>query len=150
MDILKKSGASPIYLDVEGENNAANTINGCQLPESVNVQSQKIQFSSASYAITPESQTALESIAEDLKKLPADCLIEIGIHTDNVGDVTKNTQLSMARALALKGFLVNKLGVEDRKLSVKGYGSSEPKVSNDTAEGREANRRTEFRLYTKN
>ena len=149
LDIIKKSGASPIYLEVEGKSTAENKTSGCQLTETQIALSQKINFGATSTNLLADSKTALESLAEDFKQLPPDCEIEIGNHTDNVGDKEKNVHLSFARAMAVKEFLV-KLGVDRGKLSVMGYGSSEPKFPNDTSEGKEANRRTEFKLSTKN
>ena len=67
LDILKKLGATPIYLSVENsdKNIAENKTSGCQITDSIISQSQKIKFSSASSAITPDTKTALESLAAD-------------------------------------------------------------------------------------
>jgi outer membrane protein OmpA-like peptidoglycan-associated protein len=71
--------------------------------------------------------------------------IEISGHTDNVGAESFNELLSQRRADAVVSYLVEK-GVNKNRLSAKGYGQSNPVDSNDTAEGRASNRRTEFEI----
>ena len=72
--------------------------------------------------------------------------IEISGHTDNIGSKTYNKYLSQKRANAVKDFLVKK-GVDARRISAVGYGEERPLASNDDEkEGRELNRRVEFRV----
>ena len=71
--------------------------------------------------------------------------IEVGGHTDNVGDDDANMQLSQARSEAVVNYLIKK-GVNSDNLIPKGFGETKPKASNDTAEGRQKNRRTEVRI----
>ena len=56
-----------------------------------------------------------------------------------------NEKLSQERADAVVAYLVSK-GIDKSRLTAKGYGSSRPVASNDTAEGRQLNRRTEFEI----
>lgn len=135
------------------ENASASTQAGektseCRLSETDQALSQKINFSPASFRFSPETEKILQSLADSFKKLPGNCLIEIGVHTDNVGEESANLKLSQARADAIKEFLVNK-GIENSNLAAKGYGSSAPKVPNTTNEGQAQNRRTEFKLFRK-
>ena len=66
-------------------------------------------------------------------------------HTDSSGDAKKNEQLSLARAEAVKTYLIGKSIVAGR-LSTAGLGSEKPVADNTTAEGRKKNRRIEFEV----
>ncbi len=72
--------------------------------------------------------------------------IEISGHTDNVGAADYNKSLSQRRANAVKNFLVEK-GIDERRITAIGYGEERPLASNDDEmEGRELNRRVEFKV----
>ena len=71
--------------------------------------------------------------------------VEISGHTDSQGRETMNQRLSQARADAVLNAILARR-VLGTGLVAKGYGESRPVATNDTAEGREANRRIEFRL----
>lgn len=104
----------------------------------------KISFEPGS--TTPDASTneILDDIAPILTKC-GDIPLEIGGHTDSQGRETMNEELSRDRAQAILDALRERL-VPTRSYSVKGYGEAEPIASNDTEEGREANRRIEFKL----
>ena len=72
--------------------------------------------------------------------------IEIQGHTDNIGSDEANMALSMDRAFSVMEYLIE-IGIDKKRLSFKGYGETTPKVSNDSAEGRKINRRTDFLIY---
>jgi outer membrane protein OmpA-like peptidoglycan-associated protein len=74
-------------------------------------------------------------------------VIEIGGHTDNVGSLETNTKLSANRAKAVVDYLIEH-GVAKERLSYKGYAYQEPVASNDTEEGRQKNRRVEFKIIS--
>jgi outer membrane protein OmpA-like peptidoglycan-associated protein len=69
--------------------------------------------------------------------------IEIGGHTDDIGDDKTNLALSSERAFEVMNYLSGK-GVSGKRMSYKGYGETKPISSNATEEGRAKNRRTEF------
>ena len=71
--------------------------------------------------------------------------VEIEGHADATGPEKYNADLSLRRARAVRDFLVEELGIERSALSVVAYGELYPTASNETAEGRAANRRVEFR-----
>ncbi|MDA9775734.1 OmpA family protein [Flavobacteriales bacterium] len=90
-----------------------------------------------------KSQTTLDGLVKFMKVKNLN--IEFDGYTDNTGDANANLSLSQARAEAVKAYLVAN-GIEAGKITAKGYGSENPKVSNDTPEGRAQNRRTEVKL----
>ena len=72
--------------------------------------------------------------------------VEIAGHTDNVSSAAFNKRLSLLRANAVKNFLTSK-GVDTRRVTTVGYGEERPLASNDDEkEGREINRRVEFKV----
>lgn len=73
--------------------------------------------------------------------------IEINGHTDNIGKEADNQKLSEKRAEAIVDYLVSK-GIEKRRLSAAGFGSTQPIASNETEEGRKKNRRATFLIRT--
>jgi len=103
-----------------------------------------IFFDSGKPDLRPESTSELLRLVQSLKNNPK-IKIEISGHTDNVGDPKANQLLSEKRAQTVVAFLVSK-GAESRRLKAKGYGSSQSIASNDTPEGRQQNRRTEFKV----
>lgn len=74
--------------------------------------------------------------------------VEIGGHTDIIGTKNYNKLLSQKRAEAVKDFLTKK-GIDSRRITAVGYGSTKPLASNDDEdEGRELNRRVEFKVLS--
>jgi outer membrane protein OmpA-like peptidoglycan-associated protein len=92
--------------------------------------------------IKPESMGALNEIAK-LMKAHNDLKFEIDGHTDSDGSGEANMKLSQSRADAVKEQLV-KMGIDEGRLTTKGFGESKPIDKNDTAEGKANNRRVEF------
>lgn len=91
----------------------------------------------------PELQKVIDLMTSD-NKIHA----VIKGHTDNVGTPEYNTELSRKRAQSVVDYLV-KNGIDSGRLTAKGLGDTEPIASNDTEEGRQANRRTEFVIVPK-
>lgn len=100
-----------------------------------------IFFETASYALLPASTVELNNLLGLMKATPA-LRIEVGGHTDNVGNDAANQQLSEQRANAVREFLINQ-GIDAARVLAKGYGETRPVATNDTDEGRAQNRRTE-------
>lgn len=113
------------------------------IAEKGRVATQGIFFDTGSDHIRPESAPTLKEIAAMLKE-HADLRLTIEGHTDNVGSAAANQSLSEKRAAAVKARLVSEYGVEEGRLAAKGLGASKPAASNDTAEGRQQNRRVEL------
>ncbi len=102
--------------------------------------------------LRPESKLTIDTLAD---LLLADensrLIVEIGSHTDNKGNDAYNLELSQKRAESVVNYLIA-AGVEKERLRAKGYGEEEPIAPNensdgsDNPEGRQKNRRTEFRV----
>lgn len=105
---------------------------------------QPIRFAPLLADIETESDAVLVSIAEKLKVIP-DVVVEVVGHTDNAGAEEANQVLSEQRATAVVERLTE-LGVDPARLNARGEGELIPVADNDTAEGREQNRRIEFLL----
>lgn len=105
-----------------------------------------IFFESGSSDLLETSSFEINKLVKLLTDTP-EYQIRIMGHTDNVGSETDNQQLSLARAQAVKSALVSK-GISSDRIVAKGMGESIPLTSNDTEEGRQQNRRTEFVLIS--
>ncbi len=103
----------------------------------------KVYFAPGKARIMPKSRILLNQIARVLKEHPEIEKVVIEGHTDSVGKPERNLKLSEDRANAVRTFLV-KAGVAPERLDAKGFGDQNPIQPNDTADGREANRRVEF------
>ena len=99
-------------------------------------------FATNSAELRPESKNELNKLKELLDDNP-NMRIRLNGHTDNEGDDADNLSLSDRRAHAVRTYLINK-GILADRLEAKGYGETKPVASNDTPEGRQKNRRTEF------
>lgn len=101
-----------------------------------------VYFDQSSYILRTESYPQLDKLVKTLKVNPK-LKIEIGGHTDNVGDARLNQFLSENRAKVISSYLANK-GIPDTRLIWKGYGQSKPVAANDSEENKAQNRRVEF------
>ena len=105
-----------------------------------------VQFETASATLTGPSTVILDQAAAALTEALAarpGLRVAVNGHTDNQGDAAANVTLSQQRAQAVLDYLVSK-GVPASALSATGYGAANPIQTNDTADGRAANRRVEF------
>jgi outer membrane protein OmpA-like peptidoglycan-associated protein/tetratricopeptide (TPR) repeat protein len=92
-----------------------------------------------------ESYTELNKLERMMAENPG-LKVEIAGHTDAVGTAAYNKILSQRRAEAVKDFLTKK-GIDARRITAVGYGKTKPLASNDDEEeGRELNRRVEFKV----
>ena len=116
-----------------------------EVGESYNLED--IFYETNSAEILPESKLMLAEFAEYLVRNPS---IKLAIHghTDDVGRPDANLALSTDRAYSVTEFLQSQ-GVAKTRLSFKGFGETRPIASNQTAEGRTKNRRTEFVILSK-
>lgn len=101
-----------------------------------------LMFKINSSEISEAYKTDLTGAAEVFAKYP-DTNLTIEGHTDDTGKDDFNMALSEKRAKAVADFFVSK-GIDASRLTVKGYGKTQPKYTNDTEENRQKNRRVEI------
>lgn len=116
----------------------------CETEIAAILAARKINFEPGSATPDSEAGGIIDDIAEILK-LCGGIRMEIGGHTDSQGREVMNQQLSQARAQAVLNALRERR-VLTANITAKGYGEEQPIADNETEEGREANRRIEFRL----
>jgi outer membrane protein OmpA-like peptidoglycan-associated protein len=97
--------------------------------------------------LAPASQPLVERVVAMMKHHP-DLFLRIEGHTDNSGDPDDNLRLSAQRALAVQAMLVA-ARVDKKRLDAVGVGGLQPLADNETAEGREKNRRIELVMWKK-
>ncbi|MFN6947192.1 MAG: OmpA family protein, partial [Cytophagaceae bacterium] len=104
-------------------------------------------FESGKDVILQTSFNSLNELVKILNSNPKSHVMIVG-HTDNVGDYANNIVLSKKRAAAVKQYLV-KNGISQNRINTNGVGSDQPLTTNDTEEGRMANRRVEIVFMSK-
>lgn len=104
-------------------------------------------FATASAELEKESKAELGKLVKFLEKNPT-IKIEIGGHTDNVGDKKSNIILSENRCKSVYNYLIQ-YKISPERLTIKGFGDAQPVADNKTPEGRALNRRTEFMVISK-
>ena len=103
-----------------------------------------ILFDYNSSALRPESRSTLDQLGTNFRQYPDNRVVVEG-HTDSVGSDSFNQRLSEQRAANVADYLIDR-GVPASNVIVYGYGEARPKDSNDTAEGRQLNRRVEIHI----
>jgi OOP family OmpA-OmpF porin len=103
-------------------------------------------FDSGKSNLRPESSMELNELVTYMQ-LKKELKIEIGGHTDNVGDVVSNLKLSTERANAVRAYLLSK-GIAPARVEANGYGDTQPIADNATTAGRQQNRRTEVNIIS--
>jgi len=103
---------------------------------------ERVLFDTGKAVVKSDGKIFIDRVAKILKeKTKADVTVEG--YTDNVGGEKANLQLSINRANAVRAGLI-KAGIDGKRITSKGLGMSQPAASNNTPEGRQANRRTEI------
>ena len=123
--------------------------NGCpevtqEVQTQLNSFAKTILFDVNKATIRPESATVLNNIVNVLNKYK-NAKFSIEGYTDTTGSKAKNQKLSEDRAYSVKAYLIDK-GIDQARLTAKGFGPEKPIASNKTKKGRELNRRVEINL----
>lgn len=116
--------------------------NGCAVEQKFILKGVKFEFDSD--RLTEEAKRILVEVAATLQAYP-DISVELQGHTDGIGTDAYNQGLSERRANAVKTFLTGQ-GIDAARMTPAGYGEAQPIETNDTEEGREANRRVELKV----
>ena len=101
-----------------------------------------IRFDTGKSTLKPESMGVINEIYQLMKDNP-DLRFSVEGHTDNVGNDDSNMTLSAKRAERVKDTLIE-MGIDEDRLTSKGWGESMPMDDNNVPEGRANNRRVEF------
>lgn len=111
-----------------------------------------VEFEFDSFTLTSEARHIIDSLVVPVLIANPTLRIELSAHTDSRGTDEYNEQLSQKRALAIRFYLINARYIEPLRLEAKGYGENVPIAQNenedgtDNPEGRQRNRRCEFRI----
>lgn len=108
------------------------------------LEAQPVTFEPNSFAIDSDSQAYLNEAAE-LIAADGSLRVEVAGFADSLGGDGWNSELSQTRATTVRQYLIE-AGAPASRLVAQGYGRNEPVASNDTSDGRNANRRVELRL----
>ena len=109
----------------------------------------KVEFATASSTILPRSYPILDEVVALLKANPDISKVGVEGHTDSRGAHEMNMRLSQSRAESVMRYLTNK-GIAAARLTATGHGPDKPIDTNDTADGRQRNRRVEFHILEQN
>lgn len=104
----------------------------------------EVLFDFNSSALRPASRSALREMADVFDRY-GNTTIRVAGHTDSVGSASYNERLSKRRANAVANYLES-LGVSGSRIDAIGYGESSPRSSNNSASGRQLNRRVELTI----
>ena len=99
-------------------------------------------FDTGSATLKPGAREKLARVSGILLSHP-ELTLQVEGHTDGVGDDLYNQRLSENRADGVRAYLVAQ-GIGSNAVTTKGFGKSQPVASNDTAAGRQQNRRVEL------
>ncbi len=106
---------------------------------------EKIQFEHAKADIKEASHDLLDEIVKVIKENPHIKKIAIEGHASSDGNKAFNKKLSDDRAKSVRAYLTEH-GIDEKRLTAKGFGDEKPIADNDTEAGREKNRRVEFNI----
>lgn len=105
-----------------------------------------ILFDFDSSVLRAEARANLASLARTLGDMTDNVELLIAGHTDSVGSEDYNFRLSLRRAQSAADYLMTR-GIPPARINIVGLGESEPIASNETAAGRQLNRRVEIAIY---
>jgi len=117
--------------------------------EAVSTKSVSITFASGAYTLDDNMKYIIDNEFLDIAKSFANSRIRIEGNTDNVGNPATNRELSKKRAQAVADYLINEHGFDRNRFIIIGNGPDKPVASNNTADGKAKNRRTDFELVAK-
>jgi len=111
------------------------------------IQLKHVFFETGSSKLQGISKYELDNVVTLLNS-NKEVVVELSGHTDSTGNEDANMTLSQNRAESVRNYLLGK-GISDVSIVAKGYGITSPIDTNETPEGRQANRRTELKILSK-
>jgi outer membrane protein OmpA-like peptidoglycan-associated protein len=122
-----------------------------------NLRMPEVQYELGKADLLPSSKDSLNYLYDIMKDNPT-TVVELNSHTDTRGSAASNMTLSTARAQSCVNYLVKEKGINEKRLIAKGYGATQPLISDNvikkakTKEEQEAlhqkNRRTSFKILS--
>ncbi|WP_439880758.1 OmpA family protein [Pontibacter sp. MBLB2868] len=109
----------------------------------------RLLFDTDKAQIRPEGEEKLQEIVNEIKDLPKNGQIRVFGHADARASNEYNKELSAERANAVKDWLQNKGNIDARRLSIEAMGETAPRATNETARGRQLNRRVAVVVVTR-
>lgn len=147
-EVTKVTGSQTLYIDTAATTIKPSTtfkeVGGLCVESSQLKLAEQILFDVDKTTIRPESFRVLNAATHSMKDHP-DMKVRIEAHADSTGSPTHNQTLSEGRGNSVKYYLVSQ-GVEESRLTVVGYGETQPIADNNTASGRAQNRRVVFQI----
>lgn len=150
---VDKEGYYPVanWIDLRGKKNVTREEHDIEMvsyDEMINedaaVPLNNLFFETAKSELLPASRFELDRVAYILKNMKS-IRVEISGHTDSNGERDKNQRLSEDRCRSVRDYLIGK-GCKYEMFTIIGYGPDKPRATNETAEGRQLNRRVELRI----
>ncbi|NJO87742.1 MAG: OmpA family protein [Chloroflexia bacterium] len=117
--------------------------------EAISTKSVSITFASGAYTLDDNMKYIIDNEFLDIAKSFANSRIRIEGNTDNVGNAATNRELSKKRAQAVADYLIQEHNFDRNRFIIIGNGPDKPVASNNTADGKAKNRRTDFELVSK-
>ena len=142
VDVIAEESSEMVELELRRSGKV--TFNNKTLQEGDNLVLNNIQFDVNSAALRPESKTELDKLVALMKQNPAIEILLSG-HTSSEGSAPSNRELSLKRVRSCKDYLALK-GIDDGRISIKGFGPDMPIAPNDTEANRAKNRRVEMKI----
>jgi len=102
-----------------------------------------VLFDTAKFSLRPEAREKLARVAGIVSGHPG-LRLDVEGHTDNVSGDTYNQELSEQRGSAVRDYLTQQGGIRAGPVTTRGFGKTQPLATNDTAAGRQLNRRVEL------
>lgn len=141
-DVIAEETSEPVELELKRSGKV--TFNNKTLQEGDNLVLNTIQFNVNSAVLLPAGKTELDKLAV-LMKQNISMEILLSGHTSSEGGDALNRELSLKRVRSCKDYLVSK-GIDDGRVTIKGYGPDMPVAPNDTEANRAKNRRVEMKV----
>jgi OOP family OmpA-OmpF porin len=142
VDVIAEIVSEPVELELKRSGKVK--YNNKTLQEGDNLVMNNIQFTVNSAVLLPAGKTELDKLAALMKQNIALEILLSG-HTSSEGSAGLNRELSLKRVRSCKDYLVSK-GIDDVRITIKGFGPDKPIAANDTETGRAANRRVEMKI----